>query len=66
MELKMHSTLIEQLITLFEVNSGWREQSKLRSALANFGVTLYTQENGDQTLVSTKELNNKLREQKGL
>jgi len=62
--MKLHSTLVEQLITLFEVNSGWREQSKLRDALANFDVTLYTQENGNQTLVSTKEMDTKLRERK--
>jgi hypothetical protein len=62
--MKLHSTLVEQLITLFEVNSGWREQSKLRQALTNFDVTLYTQENGNQTLVSTKEMDTKLRERK--
>jgi len=60
--MKLHSTLIEQLITLFEVNSGWREQSKLRTALANFDFTTYTQENGTETLVSTKEMDLKLRE----
>ena len=62
--MKLHSTLVEQLITFFEVSSGWREQSKLRQSLTNFDVTLYTQENGNQTLVSTKEMDTKLRERK--
>tara|TARA_B100000214_G_scaffold352012_1_gene306884 strand:+ start:191 stop:385 length:195 start_codon:yes stop_codon:yes gene_type:complete len=63
--MKFHSTLVEQLITLFEVNSGWKEQRKLREALANYDLTVYTQENGATVLVSTAELEKALRDQKG-
>ena len=62
--MKLHQTLVEELITLFEVNSGWKEQSKLREALSKFDVTIYKQQSGNEILVSTKELNQKLREQK--
>ena len=62
--MKLHQTLVEELITLFEVNSGWKEQSKLREALLKFDVTIYKQQSGNEILVSTKELNQKLREQK--
>jgi len=49
---------------LYEVNSGWQEQKKLREALQKVDLTVYTQENGDTVLVSTAELEKKIREQK--
>jgi hypothetical protein len=61
--MKFHSTLVDQLIDLFEINAGWSEQRKLREALAKFDLTVYTQENGDSILVSTKALDSKIREQ---
>jgi hypothetical protein len=62
--MKLHSTLVENLIALYEVNSGWQEQKKLREALQKVDLTVYTQENGDTVLVSTAELEKKIREQK--
>lgn len=58
--MKLHATLIEQLIKTYEVNSGWTEERKLRGALQNFDVSVYTQTNGQKVLVSTKELNEHL------
>ena len=59
--MKIHSTLIETLIKTYEVNSGWTEERKLRSALQGLDVSVYTQTNGTQVLVSSKELNDHLR-----
>jgi len=59
--MKLHATLVEQLIKTYEVNSGWTEERKLRAALENLDVSVYTQTNGQKVLVSTKELNEHLR-----
>ena len=61
--MKFHQTLVEQFITLFEVNSGWQEQKKLREALTTFDLTVYTQENGATVLVSTAAMEKALRDQ---
>ena len=54
--MKLHNTLVEVLIKTYEVNSGWTEERKLRQALANLDVSVYTQQDGTQVLVSTQEL----------
>lgn len=54
--MKLHNTLVEVLIKTYEVNSGWTEERKLRQALANLDVSVYTQQDGTEVLVSTKEL----------
>ena len=54
--MKLHNTLVEVLIKTYEVNSGWTEERKLRQALANLDVSVYTQQDGTQVLVSTSEL----------
>ena len=55
--MKLHSTLVEFLVKVYEVNSGWSEERKLREALYNLDFSVYTQENGTKVLVSTQELN---------
>lgn len=54
--MKLHNTLIEVLVKTYEVNSGWTEERKLREALSRLDVSVYTQQDGTQVLVSTKEL----------
>ena len=54
--MKLHHTLVEHLIKTYEVNSGWTEERKLRAALANLDLSVYTQQDGTQVLVSTTEL----------
>ena len=54
--MKLHPTLVEVLIKTYEVNSGWTEERKLRAALANLDLSVYTQQDGTQVLVSTQEL----------
>jgi len=60
--MKLHSTLVEQLIKLFEINSGWPEQRKLREVLSELNVSTYKRANGSEVLVETKFLNEKLKE----
>ena len=54
--MKLHKTLVEKLIVMYEVNSGWPEQRRLREALAKLNVTVYKQKNGNEVLVSTDDL----------
>ena len=54
--MRLHNTLIETLLKTYEVNSGWTEERKLRQALENLDVAVYTQQDGTQVLVSTREL----------
>ena len=54
--MKLHGTLIEVLVKTYEVNSGWTEERKLREALARLDVSIYTQQDGTEVLVSTQEL----------
>ena len=55
--MKLHHTLIEFLVKVYEVNSGWTEERKLKEALSKLDFSVYTQQNGTQVLVSTQELN---------
>lgn len=54
--MKFHGTLIETLLKTYEVNSGWTEERKLRAALQNLDISVYTREDGTKVLVSTAEL----------
>ena len=54
--MKLHETLVELLIKTYEVNSGWTEEKKLRAVLKNMDFSVYTQQDGNQVLVSTAEL----------
>ncbi len=54
--MKLHPTLIEKLIKVMEVNSGWTGQSKLRAALAALNIAVYTQQTGTEVLVDADEL----------
>ena len=54
--MKFHGTLIEKLVKVMEVNSGWRDEKKLKTALANLNITVYTQQSGTQVLVDADEM----------
>ena len=54
--MKLHDTLVELLLKTYEVNSGWTEERKLRDALSRLDISVYTQQDGTQVLVSTREL----------
>ena len=61
--MKLHHTLVQNLVVLFEVNSGWPEQKKLKQALKDLDVTVYKQQDGTEVLVSTKQLQERLNKQ---
>ncbi len=54
--MKLHSTLIEKLVKVMEVNSGWANESKLKKALASLNISVYTQQTGEEVLVDGDEL----------
>ena len=54
--MKLHQTMIEELLKTYEVNSGWTEQHKLRTALEHLDFSVYVQQDGTKVLVPTKEL----------
>lgn len=54
--MKLHETLVQHLVKVYEVNSGWSEERKLIEALRRLDFTVYKQQNGTEVLVSTKEL----------
>ena len=54
--MKLHDTLIEKLLKIYEINSGWKEEWKLKQALEKLDVTVYTQKTGKEVLVDTSQL----------
>lgn len=54
--MKLHKSMVDELLKTYEVNSGWTEERKLRTALENLDFSVYVQTNGTQVLVPTKEL----------
>ena len=54
--MKLHETLVQHLLKIYEINSGWSEERKLKEALRRLDVTVYKQANGNEVLVSSKEL----------
>ena len=55
--MKLHETLVQKLLKVYEVNSGWSEEYKLLNALRNLDFSVYTQIDGNKVLVETAELN---------
>lgn len=54
--MKLHKSMVDELLKTYEVNSGWTEEHKLRTALERLDFSVYVQTNGAQVLVPTKEL----------
>ena len=54
--MKLHETMVQKLIKVYEVNSGWTEEKKLLAALRSLDFSVYTQENGNKVLVPTEQL----------
>ena len=52
--MKLHNTMIAKLIEVYTVNSGWSGEKKLNEALSSLDFTIYTQQDGNQVLVSTE------------
>ena len=54
--MKLHKTMVDKLLKIMEINSGWKEEWKPRKALEQVDMTVYTQNNGNQILVDTKDV----------
>ena len=54
--MKLHSTLIDKLLKIYEINSGWKEEWKLKQALQGLDITVYKQASGKEVLVDTTQL----------
>lgn len=54
--MKLHETLVQKLLKVYEVYSGWSEEKRLVAALRSLDLTVYKQQNGNEVLVSTEEL----------
>lgn len=54
--MKIHDTLIERLVKLFETYGGHRDEHKLKSELRRLNVTIYTRETGEQILVDQSDI----------
>jgi len=61
--MKLHETLVEELLKLIEINSGFKEQWKLRKMLSEIDLSVYEQQSGRQVIVSTKALQENKRKQ---
>ena len=61
--MKAHPTLIEKLIKTYEVYSGWRDQAKLKKALAELNFAVYKRQDGLEVLVDKDEMDKLLRQQ---
>ena len=59
--MKLHNTLVDILLQIYETNSGWTEEKKLRAALERMDFSIYTQVDGTQVLVSTQQLQEQTR-----
>jgi len=55
--MKLHETMVQKLLKVYEVNSGWTEEKKLLGALRTLNVAVYTRKDGTQILVPAEELN---------
>ena len=54
--MKLHETLVQKLLKVYEVNSGWTEERKLQEALRRLEFGIYTQSNGQKVLVAAEDL----------
>ena len=54
--MKLHQSLIEKLVKVMEVNSGWTGETKLKKALAELNIAVYTQKSGQEVLVDQDEM----------
>lgn len=54
--MKLHSSVIEKLISLFEMHGGHRNESKLRSSLGELQLSEYKRQTGEKILVVSEDL----------
>jgi hypothetical protein len=59
--MKLHKTVVEELVRIFQIHGGHREEWRLQSELSKIDLTTYNQQTtGNQILVLTKHLQKEL------
>jgi len=58
--MKLHPTLVDKIIKIYDVWGGRSNNDRLKGALANLEVVEYVQQDGRKTLVSKEEMENQL------
>ena len=54
--MKLHPTLVLELVRIFETHGGHREEWRLKNELSKLDVAMYTRQSGEQIIVSSKKL----------
>ena len=49
--MRLHSTVIDRLVKVYDVYGGHREQNRLRDELARIDLTTYTRQDGQTIIV---------------
>lgn len=55
--MKLHATVIDKIVHLYETYGGHRNESKLRSMVAELDLSEYERQSGEKVLVMTDQLN---------
>lgn len=55
--MKLHTSVVDKLISLFETYGGHRNESKLKNVLSQFDLSEYARQSGEKILVATEDLN---------
>lgn len=54
--MKLHSSLVDKLIELYQVYGGHNNESRLRAVLTDLDCTDYVRVNGEKVLVASDDL----------
>lgn len=54
--MKLHSSLIDKLIKIYETHSGHRNETRLRNVLAALDVSEYQRQTGEKIVVDSSDL----------
>lgn len=55
--MKLHATVVEKLVHLYETYGGHRNEAKLKSMLQQVDLSEYERQTGEKILVMTEDLN---------
>lgn len=58
--MKLHTSVIERLVSLFEMHGGHRGENRLRNALGEVELSEYDRKSGEKILVLTEELDREM------
>jgi len=54
--MKLHSTTIDRLISVYETYGGYKNETKLKNKLAEFDLSEYKRASGESILVLSSDL----------